>query len=60
MAGKSKQWRTLTIRDLTKHANSNSNVDAQQALDRYYKLKEAGGKPEIRYSEFHGYRVDEK
>ena len=50
-----KQVRTLTLLQLIKRAHSDK--DAEKALDRYYEIEKADGRPEIRYSEFNGYRV---
>ena len=50
-----KQVIALTELQLIKRAHSDD--DAAKALDRYYEIEKAGGRPEIRYSEFNGYRV---
>lgn len=55
MASKSKQIVVLTEIQLLKRAHS--DPDAAKELDRYYEIEKAGGNPEIRYSEFNGYRV---
>ncbi len=56
-----KDWRTITIVELWKDANSNPK--AKTALDLYLKIaaelekRAPWAKPEIRYSPFHGYSV---
>ena len=55
MVSRRKQIIELTILELTKRAHSDEG--AAKALDRYYEIENAGGRPEIRHSEFNGYRV---
>ena len=55
MVSKRKKVIFVTILQLIKRANSDE--DAEKALDHYYEIEKADGRPEIRYSEFNGYRV---
>lgn len=55
MVSRRKQVIILTILQLEKRAHSDEA--AAIALDRYYEIEKADGRPEIRYSEFNGYRV---
>lgn len=57
MSKKAKQKRMRTYTDLVERAAV--DADARAALDRYHKLKEAGGRPEIWYSDFGGWRISD-
>jgi hypothetical protein len=37
----------------------NGDEDARVALREFQRIRTAGGQPEIRYSEFHGWRVED-
>jgi hypothetical protein len=52
---KAKQLRSRTFTDLAERAASDE--DARAALDRYRAIKEAGGIPEIWYSDFGGWHI---
>ena len=52
---RTKQTTVLTVIQLMERANRDKS--AQKALDQYHEIENAGGNPEIRYSDFNGYLV---
>lgn len=52
---RNKQYREITFTELAKDAHTHAS--AMEALERYYRLQEAGKRPRIFHSRFHGYLV---
>ena len=50
-----REFRVLPLRDLAERAKVEE--DAQRALSSYRAIKDAGGWPEIRYYDRHGWRI---
>ena len=53
-----REFRVVQLSDLMERARV--EADAQRALTRYRAIENAGGWPEIRYYERHGWRIVDK